>query len=429
VTPLKAQVNRPESWKRVIDVEIPREEFEGAFNEKLSDYRKSARLPGFRPGKAPAAMIAGRYGDVIKAEVIEKLVQSSFEAACKDNNIMPVSKALVSNLSAENGRPLTFSVETEVEPEIEIKGYHKLKVKITPQKVKPADVDTVVEDLRNRFAAFSDVERESKKGDYITIEYTRVVVDGEERKDLKNPQYPIELGSSALKDFDKGLFGRRAGETAELSVKFPKDYGDQALAGKQAEITVAVKKVQEKNLPEINSDFLKKAGDFESIAALRERIQADLEQREYQKARNDAYNKTIDILIKDNPFEVPPSKVERYIDYMCEDLSRYVRPGEPLPAREEVGARYRESGVRTLKRHRIIAHIAAKEGIRATQEEVDKEIARIAAQYNQPFEKVKEALRKDATVLRIREDIAERKTLDFLIGEYTPEKENADTAS
>lgn len=418
---MKATVLQPESWQRRIEVEVPEEEVSGAFEEKLKKYRRDIKLPGFRPGKVPASIIRSRYGAAIRAEVVEELVQRSYEQACRDNKIVPIAEAKVSDLRAKEGDPLTFAVDTEVEPDIEIKGYDKLKIKPAPKKIKQDQVDQALEELRDRLSTLEDVDRASKKGDYLTIEYVSVAVDGEPRTDLRNPQYPIELGRSSLKEIDKGLTGHAAGEVVDLSVKFPRNYSDTALAGKTSDMKIRITKVQEKRLPELDEEFLKSVGDFDGVDALKESIRQDLERQEHERAKSEAYSKAIDTLTKNNPFDVPPAWIERYIDYMQEEAAKYSR-GEQPPSREEVASRYRESAVRTYKRRRIVEYVAGKEKIKATQEEVDERIRGMASMYDKPFDELKQALRRNGTTNQIRADIREQKTLDYLIGELAADK-------
>jgi trigger factor len=197
-------------------------------------------------------------------------------------------------------------------------------------------------------------------------------------------------------------------------MKFPKDYTDKEVAGKSGEFTITIVAVQEKNIPPVAS-FLKQLGDFENEEALRADLRKRLEHDALEQAKSDAYGKAIDALVKDNPFEVPPSRIEAFFDYLMEQAGAERRPGEPLPTREEIANRYREVAVRTIKRQRIIDFIATKEKIAATQEEVDAEIRRLAERYKQPFETFKQTLRQNGTTLRIREDIREQKTLDSLV--------------
>jgi trigger factor len=416
---VKAKITEPESWKRVIEIELPHEDLDKLFNEKMSGVKKELSLPGFRPGKVPLPLIKQRFGEAIKGEAIDELVQKAFKEACTENNITPISRGKVTNeLKIEEGKPLTFSVEAEVDPVIDIKGYEKLKVKATPKKIKDDEVDEALNNVQQRFAEFKDVDRPTKKGDYVKLEYLKVVIDGTERPDVKNPTYPVELGAEhRIKDFDKGLIGHSAGETVEVSIKFPKDYADKEVAGKGGEFTIKITSVQEKVLPEINDEFLKKLGNFADVEALRADLRKRIEEDEIQRAKNEAYAQAIEKLAEDNPFDVPPARIEHFIDYIMEEAQRERRQGEPLPAREEVEKKYHDVAIRTIKRQRIIDFIAAKEKISATQEEVDNEIKKLAEQYNQPFESLKQTLRQNGTTLRIREDLREQKTLNYLIGE------------
>jgi trigger factor len=414
---LEATVSEPQSWKKTIAVEIPFEEVQTGFDKKLHTYKKDMKLPGFRPGKVPQKLIQNRFGPAIKAEVIDELISKAFKEACSNNGILPVSEPKVSDLKAEDGQPVSFTIEVEVDPKIEITGYKKLKVKPSPKKIKDSDVDTTIEDLRDRLAEFKDIDRESRKGDHISIEYVTVQVNGEEKKDLPAPKYPIEIGKSSLKEFDKGLLGLKTGDQTQLTVKYPKDYHAEDLAGKTADLTINVTGLKEKIIPELNEAFLKKLGDYADETALREAIRKDLEAQEQQRAREEAHSKAIETLIDHNKFEVPPSRVEYYLDKVMEEQARYYPAGKG-PTREEIGARYRDVGIAMIKKFRIIDYIARQEKIKATQEEVDKKIEAIAAQYNQPFDSVKAALRKQGTTSSIREDIREQKTLDALIGEF-----------
>jgi trigger factor len=418
---LKVTIKQPESWKRVLEIEVPKDDVDTAYNEKIIDYRKKVALPGFRQGKVPLSLIKTRFGKGVFAETIDQLIQKNFENACKEHSITPVSKSSISSLKGEEGTDVSFTIETEVEPNIDIKGYEKLKIKTSPRKIKDDDIVKTLEDLRERNAQFKDVDHASQKGDFVTIEYDKVVIDGKERKDFKNPTYPIELGKGKLKEFDKALTGHRAGDVVEVTLDFPKDFSEDQVAGKDGVFSVKITKVSEKILPEFDAELLKKLGNFQTIDVLKEQIRKDIESQELERAKNEAYNKAIDALIKDNPFEVPPSRIESYIDHLMEEMSHYRRPSDPIPKREEIAEKYNDSAIRALKRFRIIDFIADKEKIKATQEELDREITTIAASYNQPFDQVKRLFRQNGTTNRLREDIRERKTLEFLIGENIPE--------
>lgn len=420
---MKATVTEPQSWKRVISVEVPDQDVQAEFSEKVKKVRHDIKMPGFRQGKVPESLIRQRYGESIKAELIDKIIQDSFKKACEENKIVPVASPKVVDLKADEGMPLSFTIETEVDPAIDITGYQNLKIKLSSKKIKDADVDAAVQNVIERFATYNDVDRPVKKGDYIKLEYLKVVVDGEERTDIKNPAYPVEVGGdNSLKEFHKGVIGHAAGEVIELSIKFPKDYAEASIAGKSGEFTIKLVSVQERVLPAMDAEFLKKLGNFTDEAALREKIRTDLESEETKRAKEEASGKAIEMLIKTNEFEVPPARIEQFVDYMYEESVKYNRQNAPVPSRDEMAEQFRETAISSIKRHRIIDAVAEKEQIKPTPAEVDAEISRIAEMYQQDFETLKQALRKNGTTMRIRDEIRERKTLDYLIGEYTPEK-------
>lgn len=418
---MKTTVSEPESWKRVIEIELSESEINDAVDAKLRAYKRDLRLPGFRPGKVPVEIIRQRYGKAARHEALEETMQGSFKTACEEHGIVPVCEGLLlpdQDDRKEDGS-VRFTVVTEVDPPAEIRGYENLKIKAKPVAVTDAMVNKAYDELIERFAEFKEVDRPARKGDFLRIEYKSVTIDGVERPDLKNhsPSHPIELGGEGVfKEFDKGLSGKSAGDEAEIRAKFPKDYSDEGVAGKTGEFTVKVLSVQEKHPPEVNDEFLKRFGDFSTVAALKEAIRKDLEAGERRNAKQNAQQEAISTLIKENAIDLAPSNINSFAQMMLkEQLKRYNMEGaEPTEEQRET---YRDLAVMLLKRAKIVDYVADKEGIKATQEEVDSEIALIAQEYGQDFNALKQAMRKDGGTNRLRLDIRERKTLDFLIGE------------
>ncbi len=215
------------------------------------------------------------------------------------------------------------------------------KLKPIAKKIKDSDVDDAIKGLQERFAEFKDVDRVSKTGDYIRFEYLKVVIDGEERSEVKNPNYPVELGGeNKIKDFDKGLIGHGVGEIVDIDIKFPNDYAEADVAGKSGQFQVKITAVQEKIIPEVNEEFMKKLGDFSDEAAFRTNVKKNIEKEEEDRSKNVAYNEAIEKIVKENSFDVPPARIEQFIDYMYNETTKYNRPGSPLPSREEIDTRY-----------------------------------------------------------------------------------------
>lgn len=412
---MKTTISEPETWKKIIDFEIPDEDVQKDFQKKLEKYKREIKLPGFRKGKVPSNLVKSRFGKDIRAEAIEEVTNNAFKNACTEHEIQPVSNPVISDLKADDGKPVTFSIAVEVDPEIEITGYKKLKIKASPIEIKDSDVDIAVDDLKERLAQYNDLNRPAEKGDFISLLYLKTMIDGEEQKGFQlAPMF--EIGKGPLKDFDEDLIGMEKDQEKDISIKLPENYYKKEVAGKNAVVTAKVKKIREKILPEINDDFLKKVGDFSNEEDMRTAIQKDLEVKVNENAKKGAQEKAIDKLIEKNKFEVPPARIDQYITNLIEEQTKQ-HPANVSPPREEIEKLYTEIGIRAIKRYRIIEYIVKKEKIKATQEEVDNRIKILANHYGQPFDQLKNLLRKNGTTTKIRNDLREEKTLACLIGE------------
>ncbi|MGD9201361.1 MAG: trigger factor [Chitinispirillia bacterium] len=421
---MKATVKETKPWQRSIYVEIPDEEVQEEFQTQLNKYRKEVRLPGFRQGKVPVNMIKSRFGNVIREEIINNLIKKSVSDACQDNRLIPLTEFKLEDLKVEDNRPVTFNVEFEVDPVIEIKDYKDLKIKIEKKKISNKDIDDALKELLNRMAKYEDVDRMSQEGDYITIDTLDVTVDGKPKNELRPPSQPIEIGKGSIKEFDKGLIGLSVGEETEILVTFPCDFYLKDCASKEGKFRIKVKHIREKVIPDINEEFLKNVGNFPDEKSLRDQIKKDLETNARQQAKKNGQKKAIEILIEKNNFDVPPSKIEKYIDRIIEDQAKSNKDrNNPVLDRQQISEIYKDIGIFTMKRYRIIDYIAKKEKIKATQAEVDNRIKLIADQYKSSFEEVKKILRQNGTTTRIREEIKEEKTLGCLIGEIPWEDE------
>jgi len=422
---LKVNVSSPNSYTKIFDIEIPKEEVEKEYNQKLIQYKNQANIPGFRVGKTPISLIKARFGKAAFSESIEALVEKSFKEACRQNNFIPISQAKISNLKAEEGLPLSYTVEFEIDPPIEIKDYHNLGIKLKTQKVSEENIDDFIKELQKRNAELKDVSRPAQKGDFIEIEYEKIIIDGKERKDLiSKPKYPIELGSGKLREFDDAIIGHNVGETVNIETIFPQDFEDERLKGKKAFFSIKIVGIKEEIIPELTQEFLKKIGNFESVEKLREAVRTELEQKEKEKAKYLAYQEAIDKIIEKNKFEIPESLIQIYLDSLYEKMYSDITTDEPIALKEEFQKKYRETAIKIIKREKIIDYISLKEKIKPTQEEVDQIIKEMSIIYKTPFDELKQKLRMTGETNRIRDDLREQKTLDFLIGEYVLENKN-----
>lgn len=421
---MKTSINEIETWKRKIDFDVSEEEIEIAFKEKLKEYKKDLRLPGFRRGKVPEPLIISRFGEAIKAEALEDFIKKAISKTIEENSLYPVSVPEVKDLKKEEGKGITFSVEFEVDPIIDIKDYKDLGIVPEPVEVKDEEVEEGLKSLQEQLATLEKIDKPIEKEDFVSVEYLKVIMDGKEMKDISSPKEPVQIGyTRSLEGFDESLIGHKCGDIFDVNVKIADNYVDKNMAGKNLTITLKVTGVMVKKVPEFNEEFLKKIG-VNNIDELRQLIKNDIEYRKKEAAKVRAQEKAIDEIIKRNPFDVPPSKIQSSLEILYESYKKSNRR-EEMEDKETFFSKYRNIVERSFKRERIIETIAQKEGIKVSQKEVDDRILAMAGYYQVDFATLKNALRQKGETLKIRDEILQKKTLDFLIGEYNPHLEES----
>lgn len=408
---MKIAVSEPNPCKRILDVELPPENVKEEFEKKISHYQQNAQVRGFRPGKVPRDIILTRFNDIIMGETVEEIINRSYEEACKQEKLVPVSRAKIDSVEYGESKPLKFKAEFEIDPAVELEKYTGLGIKVEKPEVTEKEVENASEELRERLASFKKVDRPSKKGDYMRYEYAKVIVDGKERTDYKNPTYPVEIGEAKIKEFNKALVGVTAGENVEVHFTFPKDYEVEEVREKPADFTLKIIEVQEKSLPELNDEFAKKVGPYENLEQMKTRIRQDLEAYKKEMTRRKATDDVVGKIIENNKILVPQSRIDSYAENMFEEMKKkYKNIGH-----EDSLIRYKEIGEKEIKKYKIVDFVAKKENIKATPEEVDAKIKEHAEKQGEKFEELKERFRRDGTTLMIRSDLREEKTVDWLI--------------
>ncbi|MFH1760355.1 MAG: trigger factor [bacterium] len=408
---MKVDIAEKNSFTRELTVEIPAEEMEKEFNKNLSKYRRELQIPGFRPGKVPMNYVMSRFGKAIRGEVVEKAIEENYKKALDENKIIPVNQAKIEDIKAEENSPLVFKAVVEIEPDIELKDYKGLGIRPEVKQITDKEINEVLESIRDNLAKKVPVERSIKNGDLVELDYKKVIFDGEEQKEYENPKEALEIGKSQTRDFDKELIGLNSGEEKAITVDFPEDYANKKLAGKKAEFLVYIKSIKEKVLPKLDDELAKDTGNYKSLDELKAKIKADLEDEEQKKAFKEAGDKVIDAIIEKNSFDVPESMVENYLSYKIQELTEVYN----LEIKDdEFKKRFQPDAVKFLKRKRILREISKAESIKPSQDEVDAEIKKVADMQMADFTRVKEQMRKNGLTIGIREDIKEKKTLEFL---------------
>jgi len=407
--------------KKKISFEIPWEEVKKEIDAAYRTVGKKARIKGFRPGKTPRHILEAYYREDAEGEAVSNLVQRSFEEAIEANNLMPVARPQIEQNGIQADKSFTYSATVEVEPVIEPQGYTGLELQKEDTAVTDRDVDVRLEELRNMYSSLKDVEagRAVQEGDFLLIDFEGKL-GGETRKELTEAGFRLEVGSKRLvPGFEDALIGLKQGESKEFTVKFPDDYPVKEFAGKDIIFHATVKDIKVKVLPELDENFVKNFEKYENMEALRTELLKSLEEEKSARVKANLQKAINEQLLEKNPFEVPEAYVERQIfNMMVEYQRRMVMNGMDSDNAAKVATnlhdKFRDEATRMVRTGLLLQRIAEKESIAVDEKEIDDRIRETAARYGHDFESMKLSYEKDNMIDRLRDQILEEKTLDFI---------------
>jgi trigger factor len=382
-----------------------------------------ARVPGFRPGKAPVTLIRRRFAEDIQGEVLQSLVPEYIEKALEEKKLIPITRPSVDKVDFKEGEPLRFRAVFEVLPEFELGDYKNLAIHVDAIETGDAQVDKVIEDMRERAATFVPVEgRAAKDGDYVLIKLSGIPVGGGEPVQADNILCHIGA-EETLESFTENLRGASSGETKQFRSQYPDDYPDQKLAGKAYDYTVEIQGIKEKKLPELNDEFAKDAagekGGFSTLEEMRKLISKDLEAAKEDQQKTQAREKLLEALVKQHDFPVPEALVEHQMNVRLERSVRALTAQGVDPRAVNIDwvalrNHQRERAVDDVKAELLIDRIAEAEKIDATDEEVEKEIQALAEHSGESATALRARLTKQGVLDRMKSKLRSDKTIEWL---------------
>ena len=405
--------------RRELDLEIPADEVSKAMERVAKEFAKVARVPGFRPGKAPITLIRRRFADDIKGEVLQSLVPERVEKAVSEQKLTPVSQPKVEQLDFNDGQPLKFRAVFEVLPEFELGNYKDLQLEMPVMDVVDEDVTKTVEDMRERAAAFAPTEgRAVQDGDFVQLKLTGTP-EGE-GEPLQADSVLCHIGAEeTMAPFNENLRGVNIGDHKEFDVPYPADYPDAKLAGKTYHYSVDVLGIKTKKLPELNDDFAKDVSDATTLDELNKKIREGLEHQRDHKQKDLLREKVLGEIVKLHDFPVPQSLVEHQMDVRLERVVRSLAQQGVDPRAVNIDwvslrKRNEERAKDDVKAELIVDRIATAENIDVTEEEVEHELQHLAGHSNESAEAIRARLTKQGTLDRIKAKLRSDKTLDWL---------------
>lgn len=423
---MKVTAEKIDAHKTALSIEVPQAEVAKAVDRAYHKLADKVNIPGFRKGKVPRKVLEMRIGKAaLLDEAFELLATPAYVKALDEQGIEPVSRPDIEVVTFEEDKPLVFKATVIAKPEIELGEYKGLKVEKPAVAVGAEEVTKQLENLRNRHAKMVVAEDAAlAKGDFAIIDFEGFV-DGAPFKGGEGKGYPLEIGSgSFIPGFEDQLIGAKAGEEREVKVDFPADYFASELAGKKAEFKVKVNDVKRKEMPAIDDEFVKEVSDFDSVEELKADIENKLKQTAEDKADREFRTNAIKAAVDNCTVDIPPVMVESEIDNMLREMdislqNRGMSLAKYLEAtKTEVAAlraNYREAAVESVKTDLMLEAIAKAEKIEATTEDIDQEIAAMAAGYRAPVDEVRKIVMAEGRLDSLARSVVRKKAAQMVI--------------
>ncbi|MGA3370254.1 MAG: trigger factor [Terracidiphilus sp.] len=408
---------------RELVLDIPADEVSKAYRTVTGNYRKYAKIPGFRAGKVPDSVIRRRFADGIRKEVIDSLLPERFNKAILDLNIKPVGEPRVTELTIEDGQPLHVKAVFEFVPEFSIEGYQKVTVEKPPVEATDEEFRREMEQLRESHATIEPVEEERvlTDGDWAQITYKGQIDGSPEAAPITGEDTLVEVGGKdTVEAFSAVLRGAKPGQELKAEVIYPSDYAEPKLAGKTVAYEVEVKAIKKRTLPELDDDFAKELGRYENLAELEGRVREHLAERKRRAVESQTKDRLFAALVERFPFAVPESLVQEQIDTRLErGLRALAAQGMDTEQMRKLDfprlrAAQRDGAVTEVKTNILLDRIAQEESISISDEEVDRELQLAALQAREPIEALRARLTADNGLAKIREQLRRDKTASVL---------------
>lgn len=411
----------PETCKKELVIEVPVDVVQRETESVTAEYRRQARIPGFRPGHAPPTVVLNRFRKNIQNDVVQSLIPKYFDEAVKGQKLSVVGRPSFDELKFETDQPLTCKATFEVFPEVELKEYKGLTVEEDSTAVTDTDVEQALGRLQENAATFEVVEgRGAADGDTLTVSYRGAESGQSDAKPLEAKEAMVSLGAEGtVAAFTDNLRGTQAGEVREFEVPYPDDYPQKDLAGKTYHYRVEIQSVKKKVLPALDDELAKSVSEFQSIEELRRQVREDLEKARQKQAEEAAKDKLVEELGKLHPIPVPEALVEMQLDRRLEGtltrlMTRGIDPRSVDVDWNKVREDSRAEAEREVRGALLLERIADAEKIEVSEEEVDELIRQMAAERREPPATMKTRLTRDGMLSRIKSSRRNQKALDLV---------------
>jgi trigger factor len=423
---MKASWEKIEKNVGVLEIEVDADQVASALDKAFKKVAAKVNVPGFRKGKVPRALFEKRFGvESLYQDALDIILPEAYVQAVEDAGITPVDRPEVDVEQFGKGQTLKFKATVTVKPEVQLGDYKGLEIELQSTEVSDEDVEAELKRLQERHAELNVVEEgAAQNGDMVIIDFEGFV-DGEAFEGGKAERYSLELGSgSFIPGFEEQVVGLNKGEEKEVNVTFPDDYQADNLKGKAAIFKVKLHEIKRKQLPELDDEFAKDVSEFDTL----DEYKADIKNRLAEnKVKEAEAKKESDIVAKaaaNAELEIPVAMINTEIDAMVKDFERRMKSqGMTLElyyqftgqSESSLRDQMKADAEQRVRNNLVLEAIAAAENIEATEEDLDAEIGRVAEQFKKSPEEVRSIFEANGSLVGMKEDLALRKTVDFLV--------------
>jgi trigger factor len=405
---------RAEPGEASLEVIIPQDNVKAAEERATKFYQQRARLPGFRQGKVPAAVVRKKFADDIRQETLRELVQESWRVAQKQEELKPIADPHIHNLKWEEGAPVTFEFHVELKPDIKLERLGNFRLSRKVAAVTEAQVDAQLNALREQRAPWTPVAGEKPK----PKDLVDVTIANRENGEVKDAQpYQFVLGEGrAIPDVEERIMGLAPGESADATVRFPDDFAEEAKRGQTRDIQLTLREVKRQELPVLDDAFAREVGDFESVDALRSAVTTDLKKEAEREADARVRSDLLQQIVDANNVIAPRPLVERV-------LGMYAQAYEvPEERWEKFAQEFRAIAESQVRRDLVLDYVVESQNLRATEAELDQKIQDLAEKRSMKAAELYASLEKAKRLRDVARSITEEKVFTYLLSQSTVEQ-------
>ncbi len=428
---MQVKVEDVSSVKKVLHIEIPEDTVTRELNHAYQQLKKTAKVKGFRPGKTPRSVLERMFKKDVHMDVSSKLLQDSFVEALKETDLNVVGNPKIDPPQLEEKGPYKYDATVEIKPDIDKIDFKGLSLKKALYRITDEEMDAQLQMLQKNLAQQNPVteDRGVRENDFVRIDYEGFEDGKPFSETQKTENFTMKIGASAIsKTLDENLIGKKPGEDVEIKVNFPEDHFNKKLANHEITFNVKLHEIREEVLPEIDDEFAKKLGPYETLDDVKNAITDNLKQGYEKRVEQELNEQIFQELIEQTEFELPESMIEYELDGIVDEVEKtlmyYNKSMEDQGlTRESLADKHRETAEKKVRRHLILGKIIDQEELTLSDQELDAGFNEMAQAVNQPVEAIKSYYNKDQNNLEFfKHTLLEKQAIRLIIESSTIEE-------